>query len=254
MEVKTYKKIRNNLYEITLSNGEKFKLYDDIILKYELLIERKVTDKKLASIIAENAKMEAYYKALRYVSTKMRSEIEIRKYLNKNDTPQAAKEYAIDKLKKDGYLNQEKYAQAFVNDAINLSNDGPHKIREDLERQGIDKNIVENYLNVIEDEVWKARVEKVLLKKAKTNKVGYVLFKNKMYNELVMLGYDSSMIGQILDGFSLDTDSVFSKEATKVYEKLSSKYQGTELELRFRSRMYAKGFSGDQISKFLSTL
>ena len=60
MEVKTYKKIRNNLYEITLSNGEKFKLYDDIILKYELLIERKVTDKKLASIIAENAKMEAY--------------------------------------------------------------------------------------------------------------------------------------------------------------------------------------------------
>jgi len=46
MEVKTYKKIRNNLYEITLSNGEKFKLYDDIILKYELLIERKVTDRR----------------------------------------------------------------------------------------------------------------------------------------------------------------------------------------------------------------
>ena len=68
--------------------------------------------------------------------------------------------------------------------------------------------------------MWRSRIEKVLLKKAKTNKVGYVLFKNKMYNELVMLGYDSSMIGQVLDSFSLDTDLVFSKEATKVYEIL----------------------------------
>ena len=40
MKIKKISKKRNNLYELTLDNNEKISLYDDIILKYNLLITK----------------------------------------------------------------------------------------------------------------------------------------------------------------------------------------------------------------------
>ena len=39
MKIKTFKKKRSNLYEITLDNNSKINLYDDIIIQYNLLKE-----------------------------------------------------------------------------------------------------------------------------------------------------------------------------------------------------------------------
>ena len=40
MKIISYKKIKQNKYEVTLSNNESVLLYDDIILKYELLTKK----------------------------------------------------------------------------------------------------------------------------------------------------------------------------------------------------------------------
>lgn len=251
LEVKTYKKIRGNLYEVKLSNGEKYKLYDDVILKYELLTDKCLDERRLAAVISENAKMDAYFRGLKYISTKMRSKTEIREYLKKHDCVAHEIDYAVAKLEENGYLNERRYAEAYINDAINLGKNGPHKIKESLAKLGIAYQYIDEFLSSIDATVWQERIDKILQKRAKTNKAGDSLFKSKMYSELVALGYYQEDIKAVLEKSNFTSYEIFEKEANKVYDKLAIKYSGHELEMRFKSKMYAKGFTGEQISNFL---
>lgn len=251
MEVKSYKKIRGNIYEVTLDNGDTHKLYDDIILKYELLIDKRIDQKKLSKVLKENEELDAYFKTIKYIGVKMRTELEIKKYLRKYDIQRSAIEKCILKLKKDGYLDQERYVEAFVNDALNLGLNGPRKIKDNLLKLGIEESIIDKKINSVDDTIWLDRINAILKKKVKSNKAGLALFKKKSYSDLICLGYDLDDIREVLDNYIVDTDDVFKKEADKIYNKLAKKYEGITLELQFKSKMFARGFDGDQISSYL---
>lgn len=254
LEIKSYKKLKGNLYEVALGSGEKYKLYDDVILKYELLLDKNVDQKKLDRVLADNAQLDAYYKAIKYIGLKMRTEKELKKYLKKFDLSEKAISFAVQKLKGDGYLDQKKYVDAYVNDELNLRLNGPRRIKDDLLKLGIREDVIDERIKEIDNTIWKDRIEKILNKKVKTNRVGAALFKNKAYSDLSFMGYESSDIREVLDCFVLNTGDAFLKEADKLFNKLSCKYEGTELKLRFKSKMYAKGFDGEIISDYLDNL
>lgn len=252
MEIKNYKRIRNNIYEIELDNFKKFKLYDDIILKYELLIDKRLTEKKLEKIINDNNSLDAYYKALKYINIKMRSELEIRNYLQRQGFNIYEIDYATKRLREDGYINEEQYVQAYIHDALSLTLNGKKKILSGLVNLGLEETMVLTFLEEIESSEWISRIKKVLEKKSKTNKSSEKMFKNKMVAELLNLGYDYEDIKSCLDDFKVDASDVFLKEAEKVFAKLSLKYTGTELVLFFKQKMFNKGFSYDEISEYIN--
>ena len=107
MKITNYRKRRNNTYEITLDNYNKFNLYDDVILKYNLLV-----NKELEEIMLFNSYVEAYNKALRFISSKLRTEKEIINKL-KNYSNEATT-YTLDRLKKDGYLDDILYIKSYI--------------------------------------------------------------------------------------------------------------------------------------------
>jgi len=251
MKILEYKQCKNNIYEVTFENGEKHKLYDDIILKYELLIEKKVNDKTLKKILEENEKMTAYYIALKYISIRMRSEKEIEVYLKKKNTDNANIDYAIERLKKEKYINPDSYAQAYINDAINLSMYGPKKIEDSLLKLGIENSTIDKYISKIDSEVWQDRIKKILDKKSKINKNSASIFKKKMFSHLTNLGYNISMINELLSNFKIDTSNAFIKEADKTWGLLERKYSSKELILRFKNKMFTKGFSTEEINSFI---
>ncbi len=251
MEIISYKKVKGNVYEITLTGGIKHKLYDDLILKYELLLDKRIDQKKLDKIVSENNELDAYYKAVKYIGVKMRTKLEIRKYLEKYDVPSKTIDLTITKLIKEGLISEERYAEAFVNDAILLSLNGPRKIRDNLIKLGIKEEFFSSFIDRIPHDVWQDRIEKVIAKKAKLNKLGESLFKRKMANELFILGYYTEDINNVLDGLDFDMGDVFLREADKMYEKLSRKYEGAELKAKFKSKMYTKGFEMDAINSYL---
>lgn len=252
MKIETYKKKKGNLYEITLDDGKSYQLYDDIILEYELLIDKKLDKKKLNEVLEENSLLEAYYKALKYICVKMRTELEIRRYLKKNAFSNYAIGYSVSRLKSEGYLDPKRYAQAYINDSVNLSSYGPKKIADNLDKLGIEKEIVDEYLNKIDSQIWLERIDNILTKKAKSNKYGEALFKNKMATELAVNGYFREDVKSVLDKFKLDDQPIFLKEADSIYEKLSMKYSGSELSARFRNKLYLKGFSIDKINDYIN--
>ena len=54
MKIINYKKTKSNIYEITLDDKSKILLYDNIILKYELLLKKEIDLKTLNKLVDEN--------------------------------------------------------------------------------------------------------------------------------------------------------------------------------------------------------
>ena len=241
MKIQRYKYLGNSKYKVIINN-EEYTLYEDIILKYDLLI-KDVNEKDLAKFLEENKRFEAYYVALKYIKVKLRTRKEIEEYLFKKDYNDFDIDYAVARLEQEKYIDERVYAKSYILDAINLKNIGPNKIVTELTNLGIDKDTVLDELsiftNCIEEEKIYIYIEKSI--KSNHNKSSYIL-KNKIKQNLINLGYDLSIINKCLSEYDIDDNEIYQKELEKVRSKLSRKYTGKELEYKIKEYMYRKGF------------
>jgi len=243
MKIERFTKLKNGQYKLNLDDNTNILLHEDLILKYELLIYREIDSKKIEQLLEENKSYIAYDLALNYLNKKMRSKKEIKEYLSKKEISAELINNAIKKLEEQGYLSDVSYTRAFINDKINLSNDGPYKIKEQLIKLGIMEEIILKELEVFDKELEQTRVEKLIDKQVRSNhtKSNYLL-KKKIMEWLINLGYSREVVITSLDKVEIDDDDLRKKEYDKLYKKLSRKYSGKELEYKLKQKMYQKGF------------
>ena len=241
MKIISYKKIKQNKYEVTLSNNESVLLYDDIILKYELLTKNEIDNQKLKEIILDNSKYDVYYAMLKDISKKFRTEKELRTKFKDYDNEVI--DYAIKRLKNEKYLNNELYIRAYINDAINLKLIGPNKIINNLLNLGFEKSEIEEYLEVIDNEIWLDKINKLIKKEINSNHAysGNVL-KMRIQNKISNLGFELNMISKLINNydFNLSREKKL-KEKEKALKKYSKKYSGFLLEQKVKNYLYQKG-------------
>lgn len=241
MKIISYKKIKQNKYEVTLSNNESVLLYDDIILKYELLTKNEIDNQKLKEIILDNSKYDVYYAMLKDISKKFRTEKELRTKFKDYDNEVV--DYAIKRLKNEKYLNNELYIRAYINDAINLKLIGPNKIINNLLNLGFEKSEIEKYLEVIDNEIWLDKINKLIKKEINSNHAysGNVL-KMRIQNKISNLGFELNMISKLINNYDFNLSSEKKlKEKEKALKKYSKKYSGFLLEQKVNNYLYQKG-------------
>ena len=244
MKINKFTKQKNGMYKIQFEDNSSILAHEDIILKYELLIKKEVTEKEEEIILKENIIYEGYDQAIKYITKKMRSKKEIIKYLESKELDKENIEKIIEILNRNGYINDESYAEVYINDRILLSNDGPSKIKKYLLENGIDRNIIEEKIKIFKRNDELEKIEKIIhkMKNANRNKSAYVL-KNKIVDYLSNLGYDKSTILESLDNYKFEnSNELMKKEYDKAYKKLSKKYSGKELEYKLKQKMYSLGF------------
>ena len=238
-------------YKILLSDGSEIKTYDDVILNYGLLYHKNIDSDLLNKINNDNNYYEIYYKTVNYITKRLRSEKEINEYIDKNKVTNKDKEKLVKKLKEDNLINDLNFAKAYIADKINLSNIGLDKIRNDLLMHNISVEIIDSELAKVDNNLIKEKLKKLIAKKIKNSKyTGYKL-KFKIVNELINLGYDKDDILEIYDNISVDNTENIKKEYDKLYKKLSNKYQNKDLERMIKSKLYNRGFSIEEINKFI---
>ncbi len=247
MQIEKIKK-QGKTYKITLNNGEVITTYDNVIIQNGLLYHKKINEKILNKINTDTKYYETYNKVLDMLSKKQRSENEIKIFLDgKIENP----EEIIDNFKQIGLINDEKYAKAYTNDKINFTKDGPNKIRKDLEENKINEKYIQNAIESIDENILKERIDKIINKKISTNtKDTAIILKQKIYMYLINLGYDSSMIKEILENYQINNQNL-EKQMQKEYEKLSKKYQNNELKFKLKNKLYAKGYTIEEINEFI---
>ena len=251
MIIKKYTKMKSNKYKVQVDDIE-VKLYDDVIIKYQLLRKKELTLEEFEEITEYNDRLEAYYKALKYINNKLRTEKEVFYYLDKTYCKSIIKE-TIERLKSDGYLNKELYLKSYLADQINLSNNGPEKIKKDLIKLGFSEEEFRDKIDKIDDSIWLDKLRNIVNKKIKANhSYGSYKLREKIIYDVGNIGYYKWMIEEILNELDVSVDSkVIEKEYQKIYNKLSKKYEGSELNYQVRVKLLQKGFSNSEIEKVI---
>ena len=152
MKILKYKKGKKNEYKILTDDGE-YILYDDIIIKHELLLKKEINKKEWDSIIKENNLLKAYYDSLKLISTKLRTAKELKSLLSRKKYLTKEIEYAIKRLEEEGYLNHQVYIEAYIHDALTLKLVGEKKIASELESLGFKNDEINTYLRKVDPNI-----------------------------------------------------------------------------------------------------
>jgi len=246
MQINRFTKSKNGMYVINLEDCSKLTIHEDLILKYNLLITKNITDSLKEKIIAENKTYEIYEVAVSYINKKLRSSKELKKYLLKKEYPIELIDNVINLLYEQGYLNNKVYANSLVHDKIALTMDGPNKIKKELSDNGIENDLIEEVISSYNEDIELERIEKIVNKQIKlNNNKGANLLKKKIQMYLLNLGYEYELINKVLNSKRLVDEEIYKKEYDKLYKQLSKKYSGKELEYKLKQKLYLKGFSSD---------
>ena len=242
MKILKYKKLTGGKYKVTLDTMD-LMLYEEVILKYNLLITKEIDPLEIEKISNDNLFYEIYYDAIKSINSRIKSIYDIRMFLKKKEYPMDVIESVIDKLLKQGYLNDLIYTKSFINNQIVTTNNGPNKIKKELLDHKVDEKIIYGELESFTTDLQIEKIEKLVNRFYKSNRTrgGFVL-KKKITNDLINYGYDIELIDKVISKFDFTNDKdIAKKEYEKLYRKLSKKYNGVELERKIKEKMYMKG-------------
>lgn len=241
---------QKGLYELVMNNGKIYSFYEEIILKYELLLSKKIDDKLLPILLDENKKYECYYKALERLNKKAETKDGLVRYLFDKSYNDNKIEFAIDKLESQGYLNDSSYASSYVNNKVLTTFWGKRKIKKQLLQKGVSEDKCDNALKSYSKEIELEKIVKRINKKISSNhERSNKALKMSLESELVSEGFSRELINNALSEANFNDDSEIAKKIYgKLLVKLGRKYGGKELEYRVKQKMALLGFSdyGDE--------
>ena len=247
MKINKFKKVGKNKYKIIFDNTD-LTLYEDVILKYDLLIKKDVDLDLIDKIIEENKYEDAFESSVSYIEIKMRNKKEIIDYLRKKEFNESHINYAVDKLNKLNLLNEKRYIEAFINDKVNLTLDGPFKIRNALLDFDFSENDIDNYLNTFSSDIWESKLNKIINKKKSLMKnKSYTMFINKLKLDLYNMGYDKYMIDNMLMNIEYSSNAI-----DKEIEKAKKKFKNDKNKII--SSLLRKGYNYEEINSKLKEL
>ena len=243
MEIIKYKKASRGKYKIELDDGRELSLYEEVILKYELLLKRKIEESDLLNIENDNQEWDVYYVALNSIKARFKSINDTKKFLLKKEYPGELIDKACLKLIQQGYLNDRNFAKSYINNQIITTSKGPNKIKRELLEHKIDTDIIDEEIQCFDEESQINKITKIVDKLVKGNRTrGGELLKKKISNDLINTGYDVSIVYKVLNDFSFSvSQDIAKREYEKLYKRLSRKYSDKELEYKIREKMYQKG-------------
>ena len=205
MKILKYEKKGNNTYKIYLENNQTINLYEDVIIKHNLLYKKEIDKTLLEKLDKDNNKEDIYNKCIKYISVRIRSINEIKEYLKRKEIDSLLIEKTIDKLIKNNLLNDELFTKAFVNDKLHFTTMGPYRIEQELKKHKIDSNIIHKYLNNIDEELIDNKINKQITKLIKSNRKKQNI-RNKIYTNLLSLGYSNEMILRNINNYDFSNN------------------------------------------------
>ena len=249
MKIIKYKKVGTNKYKIYFENDEII-LYEDVILKHNLLLKKEIDNELLIEINEDNYRASIYDVSLKYISIRMRAKKEIEEYLNKKKYDYNDIKECIEKLENNGYLNDSYFCKCYVNDKINFTNNGIDKIKNDLIKLNIDEEVINECISNVDKNILNEKLNKIINKELRINsKLPIGKLKLKIINRCINLGYNLHDINEILDNKEIKTNSDIMNDYNKLYKKYLNKYDEYKLKNVIKSKLYQKGYDIEEINK-----
>ncbi|NUM44976.1 MAG: RecX family transcriptional regulator [Anaerolineales bacterium] len=117
-----------------------------------LKVGQELSDAKIAELKNQDQKEQALQRALNLLSYRPRSETEVRNNLKKHEIPEETTTAVITRLRETGLLNDERFAEAWVENRATFRPRSKLALRIELAQKGIDKTIIDDTLENVSDE------------------------------------------------------------------------------------------------------
>lgn len=117
-----------------------------------LSVGQTIADEKIAALQFEDSREVAMLKALRFLGYRARSMQEVRTNLQKHEIPDPVIEATLTRLQENGLLNDQEFAQAWVENRNTFRPRSRRVLAMELRRKGLDDEIVQDVLDENVDE------------------------------------------------------------------------------------------------------
>ena len=244
--ITSIKQTGNNKYTLIIDE-KKHIILGDVLLKLNILKPMEIDSDTYMNLINTNSYYEKKKKCIKFINFKKRTEKEIRNKLSSLHVSKKNADKIVNQLYEKGYLNDEDYLKSYINDQINLTLNGPFKIKYNLSKMSFKEDDINKILDDT-DINWQERVEKIIAKKIK---MARNISKNKLIQKLKIdlnnMGYNEIHYGDSLKNIDYSDEESIKKEYQKYKNKLSKKYSGDKLEIMIKQKLYSLGYDVSNI-------
>jgi regulatory protein len=161
-----------------------------------LQVGQSLDDEKIAKLQAEDSRERAWGQALLFLSYRARSENEIRKNLGKHEIPDAVIEETLERLRRDGFADDKKFASAWVENRSTFRPRGRRALAQELRQKGLEDATIESALEGIDDEA--LAYEAGQKKASKLRVQDWSEFRKKLSEFLARRGFSYSVIAPVV--------------------------------------------------------
>ena len=143
-------------------------------------------------------------KMAKYCAYQERCVKDVKDKLKTFDISEEEKTIILDYLLDNRFVNDDRFAKAFVRGKVNQSGWGVNKIRFHLIQKGIDKDIIDEALGQTDNEVYRQRLIDILKTKSKTIKADSDFEKKRKLAAYAMQkGFEGNLIWEVLKDLTI---------------------------------------------------
>lgn len=137
-------------------------------------------------------------KAARYCAYQERTQAEVRQRLAKWQVYGELAEEIIAQLILEDFINEERYAKAFVGGKFRVKKWGRSKIQYTLQQKGLSRHSIEIGMKEIESELYKGHLKAILSQKKKETDNDFKE-RQRLYLFAYSKGYEKELIAEVLE-------------------------------------------------------
>ncbi|WP_346929150.1 recombination regulator RecX [Clostridium sp.] len=268
-------KKKDNRVNIFINGEFAFGCSSELVYYHNLAKGKEINVEELKEVIGEDNYITAKTKALKYIERALKSEFQVREFLQKKEYEDNVIDRVIEFLKEYKFIDDEYYAKAFVTQNIRI--EGKGNIKYKLIKKGISEDMINSILSEISSEDEETVALKLAEKKLKVlcksegniNKI-----KSKLNTFLISKGYNFDTIKSVVNKLEIReeknieefTDEGYDqvKEnqwdellsvAVKRYERLSkSEEDMIKIKKKLQDFLLRKGYNYSDIKTVLNKI
>lgn len=258
-EVTEIKKLRSHQYLVSFimeGKAETMVIAENTLIRCNLLSPRQITKAEYKMLTKSKDVDLLYDKILKFVDFQMRSISEVKKKLGKSTPDEKVINQIIDKLKKQGFLDDVRYANEFVTQKLEYDLLGPRSIKQKLINKGIHYDLIDSELIKYTDEIQYNKIYELIQKEIKY-KIRKPYFKavESMKRKFVNKGFSLSIIDSSLQSYrdvieeACDEDELLQKDFEKLRKGVNLKDYAESDKLV--KKLIQKGYTYKKIKKLM---
>ena len=138
---------QKNLQRVNIYLDGEFAFGLAVVVAAWLRVGQELGEERIASLKTQDEREIVYQKALHFLSYRPRSSAEVRQNLSKRGISEALIEEILNRLQNTGLVNDETFAQAWVENRNTFRPRGKTALRMELRRKGLSNEIVQSVLD-----------------------------------------------------------------------------------------------------------